>query len=227
MATILVIEPEAATRGRLAARLRAAGYGVTTARNIASGLRRAQEAAPDLAIMSVTSPARNSLAVCRRLRSIADIPIILLTDTLSEAERIAALDAGADDYLTEPFGWGELLARVRALLRRRPATRDAAPRRRLQAGDLVIDLVAHRALRGPAELHLAPKEFALLAELMRHAGTVLSHEHLLANVWGPQKTGNRQTLGMHIRWLRQKIGDDLAAPRRIVTLRGQGYRFDG
>jgi DNA-binding response OmpR family regulator len=148
---------------------------------------------------------------------------VLLTARSGEVDRIIGLDSGADDYIVKPFSLGELLARLRAVLRRghrEPATR-------LESGDVTLDLVGHRAFRAGQPLNLAPKEFDLLAELIRHRGAVLTRDLLLQRVWGFDFGGDTRTVDVHIRWLREKIEDDPANPRRIETVRGLGYRFEG
>jgi DNA-binding response OmpR family regulator len=151
------------------------------------------------------------------------VPIVLLTARSGEVDRIVGLDSGADDYIVKPFSVGELLARLRAVLRRgRPE-----PTLRLEAGDLILDLVSHRAWRAKQLLNLSPKEFDLLAELMRHKGAVLTRDLLLQRVWGFDFAGDTRTVDVHIRWLREKIEEDPANPKRIETVRGLGYRFEG
>jgi DNA-binding response OmpR family regulator len=150
----------------------------------------------------------------------------MLTARGTEMDRITGLETGADDYVVKPFSLGELLARVRANLRR-AGGENRAPSTRLQADDLSLDLVARRAALGPAELKLTHREFDLLAELMRNKGAVLSRDLLLTRVWGYDYVGDSHTVDVHIRWLREKIEDDPSAPRRITTVRGVGYRFEG
>jgi DNA-binding response OmpR family regulator len=147
----------------------------------------------------------------------------MLSARSGEIDKIVGLESGADDYVTKPFSSGELLARVRALMRRVPAIRAT----RAESGDLELDLVAHRAELDGDELQLTHKEFSLLAELMRNKGVVLSRDLLLEKVWGYSFVGDSRTVDVHVRWLRQKIEADPSAPVRIVTVRGVGYRFDG
>jgi DNA-binding response OmpR family regulator len=152
------------------------------------------------------------------------VPILILTARTGELDKIVGLESGADDYLTKPFSLGELQARIRALLRR------AGPRQIkdvLQSGNLTLNLVSRRAFLGDKELVLSPKEFSLLAELMRHSGAVLSRDLLLTRVWGYDFYGDNRTVDVHMRWLREKIEPDPAEPTRIVTVRGIGYRFEG
>ena len=150
----------------------------------------------------------------------------MLTARGTEMDKIVGLETGADDYVVKPFSFGELLARVRAHLRRADTdTRQA--RTRLQSGDLQLDLIARRAFRAEAELRLTHKEFDLLAELMRHRGAALSCDWLLTQVWGYDYVGDSHTVDVHVRWLREKIEDDPSRPTPITTLRGVGYRFEG
>ncbi len=170
-------------------------------------------------------PDLDGLSVCRSLRrepDTAEVAILILTARTGEVDKIVGLETGADDYLTKPFSLGELLARVRAMLRR---TRSTAPRDVLHAGDLTLDLITRRAVRHNQELTLTPKEFSLLAELMRHRGAVLSRDLLLDRVWGYDFFGDTRTVDVHVRWLREKIENDPAHPTRIQTVRGLGYRF--
>jgi DNA-binding response OmpR family regulator len=169
-------------------------------------------------------PELDGLSVCRALREQRNVPIIMLTARTGEVDKIVGLDAGADDYVTKPFSLGELLARVRAALRRAP---QAIVSDKLVSGDLSLDLISRRAMLGDRELPLSPKEFSLLAELMRHKGAVLSRDLLLTRVWGFDYYGDARTVDVHIRWLREKIEADPSHPERIQTVRGIGYRFEG
>jgi DNA-binding response OmpR family regulator len=226
MPKILIVEDEATVRDTLAHNLRAEGFEVATAEDGAEGLRLAREAAPDLIVLDLMLPVLDGLSLCRMLRRDSDVPIIMLTARGTEMDRITGLETGADDYVVKPFSLGELLARVRANLRR-AGTSKRASAVRLQAGDLSLDLLGRRALRGEAELKLTHREFDLLAELMRNQGAVLSRDLLLTRVWGYDYVGDSHTVDVHIRWLREKVEDDPSAPKRITTVRGVGYRFEG
>ena len=230
--TILLVDDDAMLRETLALNLRNARYEVRTAADGVSALQEAQARVPDLVILDLMLPELDGLTVCRTLRQSADVPILMLTARTGELDKIVGLESGADDYLTKPFSVGELLARIRALLRR------AGPRpngEELRSGDpstgtgqaLVLNLVSRRASVGGRELLLSPKEFSLLAELIRHRGAVLSRDLLLTRVWGYDYTGDSRTVDVHVRWLREKIEVDPANPQRIATVRGIGYRFEG
>ena len=171
-------------------------------------------------------PQMDGLSLCRILRKESDVPVIMLTARGTEMDKIAGLETGADDYVVKPFSFGELLARVRANLRRAD-TETRRARTRLQSGDLQLDLIARRAYRAESELRLTHNEFDLLAELMRNKGAALSRDLLLAQVWGYDYVGDSHTVDVHVRWLREKIEDDPSAPKRITTVRGVGYRFEG
>ena len=226
MATILLIEDEATVRETLALNLRAEGYDVLTAADGMTGLDLARDETPDLIIMDLMLPKLDGLSVCRIVRKDSDVPIIMLTARGTEMDRITGLETGADDYVVKPFSLGELMARVRANLRRSRADHRAQATR-LNAGELVLDLLGRRASLGPVELKLTQREFNLLAELMRNQGAVLSRDLLLNRVWGFDYVGDSHTVDVHIRWLREKIESDPSSPRRITTVRGVGYRFEG
>jgi DNA-binding response OmpR family regulator len=227
MAKILIVEDETTVRETLADNLRAEGFETLAAADGATGLNVAREQSPDLVILDLMLPELDGLSLCRILRRHSDVPIIMLTARGTEMDRIAGLETGADDYVVKPFSMGELLARVRAQLRRAGGEKRASAAVRLQSGNLTLDLVARRALLGDAELKLTHREFDLLAELMRNQGAVLSRDLLLSRVWGYDYVGDSHTVDVHIRWLREKIEADPSAPKRITTLRGVGYRFEG
>lgn len=222
--TVLVVEDDTTLRETLALNLRAEGYAVVEAEDGETGLELGRSEAPDLVILDVMLPKLDGLTLCRILRRESGVPIILLTARGTETDKIIGLESGADDYVVKPFSLGELLARVRAGLRR---GRSAAPSTELTSADLRLDLLARRAFLGETELELAPREFELLATLMRNRGAVLTRDLLLASVWGDDYLGDSRTVDVHIRWLRQKIERDPSNPQRIVTLRGVGYRFEG
>jgi len=224
MSKILIVEDEPTVRETLAQRLRDEGYEVITAGDGARGLQLAREAGPDLVILDLMLPELDGLSLCRMLRRDSNVPIVMLTARGAEMDRITGLETGADDYVVKPFSLGELLARVRAQLRRAEGEKRAAPTR-LQACDLSLDLVTRRVMLGQAELRLTHREFGLLAELMRNQGAVLSRDLLLNRVWGYDYEGTSRTIDNFVQKLRQKIEDDPDDPKHIVTVRGVGYKF--
>jgi DNA-binding response OmpR family regulator len=227
MTTILVVEDEINVLDTLAYNLQQEGYKVLTAEDGEQALEVIRHKKLDLIILDIMLPKLDGLAVCRIVRKepeIAQTPIIMLTARGTQSDKMIGLDSGADDYITKPFELGELLARVRAVLRRAPG-RTVAPQV-LSGGTISIDLSARRAYWGEAELHLSQKEFDLLAELMRNQGAVLSRDLILSRVWGYDYYGDSRTVDVHIRWLREKIEDDPSDPKRIITVRGVGYRFE-
>ena len=220
-AAILVVEDEPEIRRFLRSSLGAEGYRVVEAE---SGERATIDAAshkPDMAIVDLGLPDLDGLEVIRRIRAWSGMPIVVLSARVQERSKIDALDAGADDYITKPFRVSELLARVRAHLRRATAEQPE-----LDAGDVHIDVAARRAWRAGEELELAPKEFDLLALLVREAGRVITRERIMAEVWDENWFGSTKTLDMHVSWLRRKLGEDAADPRHLVTVRGVGLRFE-
>lgn len=223
MTKLLLVEDDQTLRETLAYNLTREGYTVLQTDNGVTALDWAREHQPDLIVLDVMLPGLDGLTVCRTLRRESDAPIVLLTARSGEVDRIVGLDAGADDYIVKPFSLGEFLARLRAVLRRGRHKVEM----KLQAGDLTLDLVSHRAWRRGQPLNLTPKEFDLLAELIRHRGAVLTRDLLLQRVWGFDFDGDTRTVDVHIRWLREKIEDDPAHPQRIETVRGLGYRFEG
>jgi DNA-binding response OmpR family regulator len=223
MTKLLLVEDDQTLRETLVYNLTREGYQVLQASDGVTALNLAREHKPDLVLLDIMLPELDGLTVCRTLRHEMDVPIVLLTARSGEVDRIVGLDSGADDYIVKPFSIGELLARLRAALRR--GRRE--PMTKLEAGDLVLDLVGHRVFRAGHALNFAPKEFDLLAELMRHKGAVLTRDLLLQRVWGFDFGGDTRTVDVHIRWLREKIEEDPANPKRIETVRGLGYRFEG
>jgi len=221
---ILLVEDDGTLRHTLALNLRADGHQVVEAEDGESGLAAARSESPDLVVLDVMLPRLDGLTVCRLLRRESTVPIILLTARGAEADRIIGLETGADDYIVKPFSLGEFLARVRAALRRGAV---AAPGDTLVSGDLRLDLAARRVALAGRPVSLAPREFDLLALLMRHRGAVMSRDLLLARVWGDDFVGDARTVDVHIRWLRQKLEADPSQPVRLQTVRGVGYRFEG
>ncbi len=222
MIKLLLVEDDQTLREMLAFNLAREGYQVIQSGDGIQALDLAREQSPDVVLLDVMLPGLDGLTVCRTLRHEMDVPILMLTARSGEVDRIVGLDSGADDYIVKPFSLGELLARLRAVMRRG----HSEPSARLQSGDLMLDLVSHRAFRGTNTLNLTPKEFDLLAELIRNRGAVLSRDLLLQRVWGFDFAGEGRTVDVHIRGLREKIEDDPANPTRIQTVRGIGYRFE-
>jgi two-component system KDP operon response regulator KdpE len=224
---ILVVDDEPAIRRTLRANLIARGYDVTSAETGEEALAAVLSHAYDLVILDLMLPGLSGLDVCRDLRAQSAVPILVLSARGEERAKVRALDLGADDYLTKPFGMDELLARVRALLRRPPVAPGSADAESgtLHAGDLAVDLARRQAWRDDALLDLTPREFDVLAYLVRHAGKVATHRVLLADVWGPDYSSETQYLRVFINRLRRKIEPDPAHPTYIVTEPGVGYRL--
>ena len=222
--TILLIEDDDTFREALAFSLGREGYEVREVRDGQEALDEAREHPPDLIILDVMLPGLDGLSICRILRAEMATPIILLTARTGEVDKIVGLESGADDYVTKPFSTGELLARIRAVMRR---ARPPASGLVLEQGSLKLNLERRRAYRDSEELALSPKEFDLLAELMRHPGVALSRDLLMERVWGYDFIGGTRTVDVHIRWLREKIEEEPSQPRFIQTVRGVGYRFEG
>lgn len=222
--TILLVEDDGTLRQTLALNLRAEGYRVLEADDGEAGLAAARGETPDLVVLDVMLPRLDGLTVCRLLRRESAVAIILLTARGAEADKIIGLETGADDYIVKPFSLGEFLARVRAALRRGASRQESDV---LVSGDLRLDLAARRMSLAGRPVALTPREFDVLALLMRHRGAVISRGLLLARLWGDDYVGDARTVDVHIHWLRQKLEKDPAQPQRIQTVRGVGYRFDG
>jgi DNA-binding response OmpR family regulator len=228
MAKILLVEDEANLTDTLAENLSEEGHEVLKAHDGEAGLGLVRAQVPDLIVLDIMLPVLDGLSVCRIIRkdpATSHIPIIMLTARGTEVDKIVGLESGADDYIVKPFGLGEFLARVRAVLRRLPGRTTAQDE--IASGDLRMDMTGRRVYRGNDELHLSHKEFDLLSELMRNQGAVLSRDLILTKVWGYEFFGDKRTVDVHIRWLREKIEDNPSDPQRIATVRGIGYRFEG
>ena len=224
-AAILVVDDEPEILRAVRAGLAAQGYQVQTAMNGEDALRSASLAAPDLVILDVMLPGSLSgLEVCRRLREWSDVPVLVLSALGQERQKVQALDIGADDYLTKPFGMDELTARVRAALRRARGTKPPSEPAAFTWGDLVVDYARHLVLKGGVEIKLTPLEYDILRFLTQNADRVVTHRLLLANVWGAEYTDDTQLLRVHVGNLRRKVEDNPARPRLIVTEPGVGYR---
>jgi two-component system KDP operon response regulator KdpE len=220
---ILVVDDEQEITLVLRSGLTKHGFDVRVAGEGQAALELFQAWTPDLVITDLSMPNMNGLKLCRRLREISDVPIIILSVKGDEATKVEALDAGADDYLTKPFGMGELLARVRATLRRSPQASNEGTV--IEAGDFRVDFETRAVQVAGKEIRLSPKEFDLLVFLIRNSGKVLTHRTLLANIWGGNYTDQTEYLRVFIRHLRKKIEPDPAKPRYILTDPWVGYRF--
>jgi DNA-binding response OmpR family regulator len=231
---ILVVEDELSLRETLAYNLKKEGYAVETAGDGRAALEAARRLNPDLVLLDLMLPELDGFEVARVLRKETTTAILMLTARDDEIDRVVGLEVGADDYLTKPFSMRELLARVKAQLRRTRLIREemsksptSAPHERLSFGSLVIDQTRREVTIDSTPLQLKPKEYELLLFLAQHRGQMLSREFILERVWGWDFVGDSRTVDVHVRWLRQKIETNPSKPERIVTVRGGGYRFEG
>ena len=226
MSKILVVDDEPTLVATLRYNLEREGYEVLEAADGESALSVARSGRPDLIVLDLMLPGLNGLEVCRILRRDMAVPILMLTAKVEDVDKVVGLELGADDYVTKPFSMRELLARVRALLRRGAASTTAEVDV-LKAGDLEVDLRRRRASRNGQELKLKPKEFELLAFFLQNRGLAFTRDKLLDEVWGYEFAADTRTVDVHVSWLRQKIEDEPARPTRLITVRGVGYRFEG
>jgi two-component system response regulator RegX3 len=221
-ARILFVEDEPTIAEPFGRALAREGFDVVGARSVAEARVRFSRRTPDLVLLDLTLPDGDGRDLCRDLRA-SGVPIIMLTARGTELDRVIGLELGADDYVVKPFSGAEVIARIRAVLRRAAsATRPEGP---IEVGDLVVDTGSRRARLHAEELELSRKEFDLLAELARNAGTVVTREQLMARVWDENWFGSTKTLDVHVGWLRRKLGDDPVAPRYLHTVRGVGFRL--
>jgi len=223
---VLVVDDEPQIRRVMRVILSGENYEVLEARSGEAALLRFREFLPDLVLLDLNMPGMSGLEICRAIRETSEVPIIVLTVRREEDEKVEALDAGADDYVTKPFGKHELLARIRAALRRSPASPAAGPRT-FVAGDLEIDFEARKIRSGKKNVRLTPKEFDLLRYLVSHAGKPVPHRELLQAVWGPDYGDQTDYLRVFITHLRKKIEPNPAKPQYILTDPWLGYRFEG
>jgi two-component system KDP operon response regulator KdpE len=223
-ARILLVDDEASIQRAMTPLLRSRGYDVEVAGTGRDALAAIEAEPPDLIVLDLGLPDIDGIEVCRRVRERWDTPILVLSARGAEKDKVIALDQGADDYVTKPFGPDELLARVRAALRRKLAG-DQPDTGQLQRGDLLIDFDRRRVLRGEIEIKLTPKEFELIAIMARHAGRVLTHRVILKAIWGPHSVDQPEHLRVLMGQLRKKIEPDPARPRYLVTEPWVGYRF--
>ncbi|HEY5685904.1 MAG TPA: response regulator transcription factor [Acidimicrobiia bacterium] len=223
---VLVVEDEPALVESIAFALELEGFDVVTAGSGRAGIALARETSPSLVLLDIMLPESSGLDVCRQIRAESDVPIIMLTARDSEADKVAGLELGADDYVTKPFSMRELVARVRAQIRR--SMRSGAfsgTSEVLRGGRIELDLDAHLARVDGTEVELRPKEFDLLESLMRRKNRLATRETLIDEVWGPGYFGDTKTLDVHIKRLRQKLELEASRPAHIVTVRGLGYKF--
>ena len=223
MTNVLIVEDEQAIRRFLRTALEADGLRVYDADTLQRGLLEAATRKPDLVILDLGLPDGDGIDFIRDLRQWSQVPVIVLSARTEEHDKIAALDAGADDYLSKPFGIGELQARLRVALRRHAAGNASEPV--IHIGDIQVDLSTRRIQRGTEEIHLTPIEFRLLAVLLNNPGKVLTQRQLLNQVWGPNAVEHSHYLRIYMGHLRQKLEQDPARPRHLLTETGIGYRF--
>jgi DNA-binding response OmpR family regulator len=232
---ILIVEDEITLQETLAYNLTRQGYEVQVAGDGALGLEIARRMKPDLILLDVMLPGMDGFEICRIIRQEMITPVLMLTARDDEIDRVVGLEVGADDYLTKPFSMRELLARVKALLRRVRIMRDEFGSQQadqaisglLVFDSLVIDTNRREVRMADSPIALKPKEYELLLFLAQHRGQVMTREFVLERVWGWDYIGDSRTVDVHVRWLREKIEADPATPKRIITVRGAGYRFEG
>jgi len=233
--TILVVEDEPALRDTLTYNLKKDGFTVEAVGDGRSALESARRLKPDLIVLDLMLPEIDGFEVCRILRKEMITPILMLTARDDEIDRVVGLEVGADDYLTKPFSMRELMARVKAQMRRSRLLREELAKstetqkqqQKLKFGNLIVNLTRREVTLNDEPLALKPQEYELLVFFAEHRGQMLSREFVLERVWGWDFIGDSRTVDVHVRWLRQKIEDDPGTPKRIVTVRGGGYRFEG
>jgi two-component system OmpR family response regulator len=223
---ILVVEDDPNILEALRYNLGKEGYDTFTAVDGVQALEAARASKPDLIILDIMLPKMSGFEVCRILRKEKAVPIIMLTARDDEIDKVTGLDLGADDYMTKPFSMRELMARIRAMLRR-VEIQAVTPETPVKFGDLEIDVLHHVITRAGITLNLSPKEFDLLVFLTTNKGLVFSRDQLLEKVWGYEYSGDTRTVDVHIRWLREKIEDNSEEPKHLITIRGVGYKFEG
>lgn len=233
--TILVVEDEPALRDTLSYNLKKDGFTVETVGDGRAALDSARKLKPDLIVLDLMLPEIDGFEVCRILRKEMTTPILMLTARDDEIDRVVGLEVGADDYLTKPFSMRELMARVKAQLRRSRLLREELGKsidlqkkhEKLTFDNLTVNLTRREVILNSKPLALKPQEYDLLLFFAEHKGQMLSREFILERVWGWDFIGDSRTVDVHVRWLRQKIEEDASVPKRIVTVRGGGYRFEG
>lgn len=225
MTQILIIEDDPLIVGPVIRALETAGYAAKSAGDGKAGIEMALKEHPDLVLLDIMLPKMSGWDVCKELRARSTVPIVMLTALNEEIDRILGLELGADDYITKPFSTRELLARIKATLRRVELDTKQQADSRLTIADIILDIDTRRVYKNGRELQLRYKEFELLSLLMVNAGQVVTRAEIFDKVWGTEWLGDMRTLDVHIRWLREKLEDDPSQPILIQTVRGIGYRF--
>lgn len=225
MTTILIVEDEKEIRRFLRVALEGEGFRVVDADTLNRGLIEAATRKPEMAILDLGLPDGDGIQFIREVRQWSSMPVIVLSARSDEQDKINALDAGADDFLTKPFGVGELLARVRVALRHRPSSSSSSEQAQITFGEVSVDIAARRVTRDGSDLHLTPIEFRLLVSLLNHPGKVMTQRQLLVQVWGPNAVEHSHYLRIYMGHLRQKLERDPAQPQHLLTETGVGYRF--
>jgi two-component system OmpR family response regulator len=229
---VLIVEDDQTLLGVLKYNLAKENYNVVTATDGIQALEIAQNENPDLIVLDIMLPKLDGFEVCRILRKEIIVPILILTAKTEEIDKVVGLELGADDYMTKPFSMREFLARIKAMLRRVEMMKQEATSNKetspptIKVGELKVDLARHQVSLKGCVLDLRPKEFDLLAFLIRNRGRVFSRDYILEKAWGYGYPGDSRTVDVHIRWLRQKIEVDPAHPKHLLTVRGVGYRFE-
>jgi two-component system, OmpR family, response regulator len=226
---VLIVEDDTNLLEAIKYNLRKDGYYVVISSDGEMALEVARKEKPNVIILDIMLPKINGFEVCRILRKEMTVPILMLTAKVDETDKIVGLEIGADDYMTKPFSMRELMARISAMLRRAKMTEQPTTERAtsIKIGDIEVDIARHQAALSGTALELSPKEFDLLAFLVKNKGLVFSREQLLEKVWGYDFAGDTRTVDVHIRWLRQKIEADASHPQCLLTIRGTGYKLEG
>jgi two-component system, OmpR family, response regulator RegX3 len=222
---ILIVEDEGSLADSVRYNLEREGFVVTVAADGRNALERFRAEPPALVILDLMLPEISGLDLCRTIRAESDVPIIMVTAKDSEADKVAGLELGADDYVTKPFSVRELVSRVRALLRRTRVRPDGVPLDVLTGGPVEMDVIRHEVVVGGEAASFPPKEFELLETFLRRKGRLLTRDFLIEEVWGPDYFGDTKTLDVHVKRLRKKIESDPHNPLHLVTVRGLGYKF--
>ena len=225
MTTVLIIDDDSRLTEPIQFQLEALGYAVAVAPDGPTGVHMALSRRRDVVVLDIMLPGMDGWQVCQAIRRSSQVPILMLTALGLELDRIRGLELGADDYLTKPFSFQELVAHIKSILRRVQWDQALPPDNQVRIGRVTLNVAAHRAFKDGVELTLRNKEYELLSLLMQQAGKVLTREVLFNQIWGTDWLGDTRTLDVHVRWLRQKIEDDPSAPQYIQTVRNVGYRF--